>query len=260
MRSTSIPEGLYSNRFAGRRVVVTGAASGIGRAAAQRFASEGATVVAMDCDQAVHALAEKGSDVMAYVVDQADEHAVNDFFARFDPDTIDVLCINAAIAAPLSSIADLETERWRRVLGVNLDGSFFVARAATSRLRRHCGGSIVFTSSTAGLYACPELPDYGVTKAGVISLARSMALELAPLGIRVNTVCPGSVRTSFNKHLSHANPEARREEAARKTPLGRIAEPEDIAGVIAFLASEDARHVTAACLVVDGGQSAGERT
>ena len=248
-------------RFDGALVAISGAGSGIGRASALRFAGEGARVLAGDIDETgLAALTETaaghGLSVEPVLLDQSDEASVAAFIAGAGVAGLDVLCVNAGTAMPDRPLVDLTAAEWDRLHAVNLRGSFLVARAAIPALERRGGGSIVFTASTSGLRAHPMAVAYAATKAGLLGLSRSLALELAPAGIRVNCVCPGSVATPLVERVYGADTPEILALAASLNPLGRVAEPEDVAAAISFLSSGDARHITAFELIVDGGQAA----
>lgn len=235
--------------------MVTGGASGIGRAISIRLAAEGAFVIVADQDLAA---AEKVATSLgpnaarAARLDQAEEDSVREVVN--DLDRLDVLCVNAGIALGAKDAVDVSPAEWARVHAVNLQGSFLMARAAVPLLGRP-SGAIVFTASTSGLRAHPGAAPYAASKAGLIGFARALALEVAGIGIRVNCVCPGGVRTPM---LAAVEPDTDLE-ARTLTPLGPLAEPEDVAAAVSYLASDDARHVTATELVIDGGESAGVR-
>ena len=243
-------------RFTAKRVVVTGAASGIGHAVAARFAAEGAVVVLVDRNPVVVDVAKAlGQHHQGVVVDQTDRDAIAAFVAAL-AGPVDVLCANAGIGVPAMTVREMPYERWRRTIGVNLDGALNMAQAILRVMPTGQDASIVFTASTAGLSGYPHNADYAASKAALISMAKSLGLEVAGEGIRVNTVCPGGVRTPLIEQVHGSRAEQILADSAQEVPLGRIAEPEDIAAAIAFLASADARHITATTLIVDGGASA----
>ena len=238
--------------LAGKRVVVTGGTSGIGAATSRRFLEEGARVVSI-------ALAgEEPADGLtaALEADVADPDQVAEAFQAVDEllGGVDVLVANAGISIrhPFLEIAH---EEWRRVLAVNLDGTFHCASEAARRMvaADADGGMILFTASTNGLVGHPLYADYNASKAAVIALARTMALELAPK-VRVNCVCPGYVLTPMQE--AEYTPELLRAVDA-KIPLGRHAQPEEIAALFAFLASDDGAYLTGAVIPIDGGELAG---
>jgi 3-oxoacyl-[acyl-carrier protein] reductase len=237
---------MMRGRLEGRVAIVTGAASGIGRATARRFAVEGARVAALDLRTP-----EAPANGIALVCDVADsasvERAVAEVKARLG--RIDVLAHFAGITG--DALADRMTlEQWEAVIRVNLTGSFLVAQHA-ARLMED-GGAIVLTSSRSYLGNVGQA-NYAASKGGVVSLARTLALELGKRGIRVNAIAPGFVETPMTEVV----PEKIRDRAIAATPLGRIAKPEEIAAVAAFFASDEASFVTGQTLLVDGGRTVG---
>jgi NAD(P)-dependent dehydrogenase (short-subunit alcohol dehydrogenase family) len=220
----------------GKRVVVTGGTSGIGEATCRRFAEEGARVVSIAVDD--------GEDTI--VCDVADAAQVERAFEQIG--AVDVLVANAGISirSPFLEIAE---DDWRRVLDVNLTGVFHCAQQAARRMET---GVILMTASTNGLTGHENYADYNASKAGVILLARTMARELAPR-IRVNAVCPGYVLTPMQRAEYTAEMLAAVNEMI---PLERHAEPEEIAALFAFLASDDAAYITGAAIAIDGGETA----
>ena len=222
--------------LSGKRVVVTGGTSGIGEATCRRFRDEGANVVSIDVDD--------GEETI--VCDVADAAQVERAFEQIG--AVDVLVANAGISVR-SPFLDIREEDWRRVLDVNLTGVFHCAQQAARRMDE---GVILMTASTNGLTGHENYADYNASKAGVILLARTMARELAPR-IRVNAVCPGYVVTPMQRAeytdemLAAVN---------EQIPLQRHAEPEEIAALFAFLASDDARYITGAAIAIDGGETA----
>jgi meso-butanediol dehydrogenase/(S,S)-butanediol dehydrogenase/diacetyl reductase len=239
----------------GKRVVVTGGTSGIGEAASRRFLEEGARVVALAFgEEEVASAPERIPGISAALrCDVADAAQVADAFARVDEllGGIDVLVANAGISirAPFLEIAAAD---WQRVVDVNLGGVFHCAQQAAHRMDAADGGVILMTASTNGLSGHQLYADYNASKAGVILLARTMALELAPR-IRVNAVCPGYVLTPMQEAEYSADMLAA---VNASIPLGRHAAPEEIAALYAFLASDEGAYFTGAVISIDGGETA----
>ncbi len=239
-----------------KRVLITGGAGGIGSATAVRFLAEGARVAVLDCDGAALARLERELPGLSGAVraDVSDPTAVAHAFAEIEQllGRLDVLINNAGISVR-QPFVDIIPEQWRRVVDVNLSGIFYVAQQAARRMLAGIGGVIVNMGSTNGLMGYPYYADYNASKAGVIELTRSMALELAPT-IRVNAVCPGFILTPMQE--AEYTPEMQRAFSGR-VPLRRLGRPEDVAGLFAFLASDDAAFITGQCFVIDGGEIAG---
>jgi NAD(P)-dependent dehydrogenase (short-subunit alcohol dehydrogenase family) len=245
-------------RLEGRVALVTGAGGGIGAATARRFAREGATVVVNDVDlelarPLVTELQKEGARALSIAADvtaRADVEAMVDHvvgeFGR-----LDVLVNNAGVNRDAMSHKMTE-EQWDQVLAVNLKGTFLCAQAVLAGMRERGWGRVINTSSVASLENIGQA-NYAASKAGVIGLTRTLALEYAKYGITVNCVAPGPVMTRMLAGV----PEAIREKIVAKVPVGRIARPEEIAAVHAFLASEDAAFITGQVLFVDGGMSVG---
>ncbi|MCP1643688.1 3-oxoacyl-[acyl-carrier protein] reductase [Pseudomonas citronellolis] len=239
--------------FSGRRVLVTGAAQGIGRRIAEGFAEAGASLLLLDRqEQAVEALASElrnqGREARALAVDLADPAAIATALAGLDG--LDVLVHNAAYF-PLTEFAAITPQLLQRTLAVNLGALFWLTQAALPLFAARGGGCVLATSSVTGnRVAYPGLSHYAASKAGVNGFIRNAALELAPRNIRVNGVEPGMIHTPAMANLGDAALEAR---IAAGIPLGRLGQPADIAGAMLFLASDAAAYITGQTLVVDGG-------
>jgi meso-butanediol dehydrogenase / (S,S)-butanediol dehydrogenase / diacetyl reductase len=240
----------------GKRVLVTGGASGIGAATAARFLEEGAQVSILDRDapgrekiaKELSALtAAIAGDVSSLVeVKSAFTEAIRSMGG------IDIVINNAGISIR-HKFLDITSEDWNRVMSVNLTGVFNVAQTAARHMFERGSGVILNTASTNGMVGQPFYADYNAAKAGVIELTRTMAIELAP-NVRVNAVAPGYVLTPMQRA---EYTDAMLEEVNRKIPLGRHARPEEIAALFAFLASDDAAYVTGQVYTIDGGEIAG---
>jgi meso-butanediol dehydrogenase/(S,S)-butanediol dehydrogenase/diacetyl reductase len=239
----------------GKRVVVTGGTSGIGEATSRRFLEEGAQVVALAVgeDEVSTAVGRIPGLAAALRCDVADASQVADAFGGVDEllGGVDVLVANAGISIR-KPFLEIEEADWRRVLDVNLTGVFHCAQHAARRMVAGHGGVILMTASTNGLTGHEYYADYNASKAGVILLARTMALELAPK-VRVNAVCPGYVLTPMQK--AEYTPEML-ERVNATIPLGRHAKPEELAALYAFLASEEGAYFTGAVISMDGGETA----
>jgi len=248
-------------RFTGRAVLVTGAAQGIGRAVVERFLGEGAQVVAADIDDSLLRRAAQelgtgsaplvpvGGDISRREDVQGMVRACIDHFGR-----LDVLVANASIADQ-QPFLEIDEERWRRVLDINLTGTFFCIQEAARAMAPQGGGSIVVTSSTNAFWMETHHAAYSTSKAGQIGLVRNAALDLGPLGIRVNAVEPSVVRTRLSQFLTENPVEAR--PYLDRVPLDRFCEPQEVADAILFLASEEAGYITGQALILDGGLTLG---
>ncbi|HEY2998097.1 MAG TPA: 3-oxoacyl-ACP reductase [Acidimicrobiales bacterium] len=245
-------------RLQDRVVVVTGGGSGIGLASARRMAAEGARVVVGDVDEAAGAAAAAEVGGLFVPVDVAVDDQVAALFAAA-ADTygaVDVAFNNAGISPPEDdSLLVTDLDVWRRVQEVNLTSVFLCCRHAIPHMQRQGRGSIINTASfVAVMGAATSQIAYTASKGGVLAMSRELGVQFAREGIRVNALCPGPVNTPLLRELFAKDPER----AARRlvhVPMGRFAEPEEIAGAVAFLASDDAAFVTASTFLVDGGIS-----
>ena len=249
--------------LAGLKAVVTGAAQGLGLGIARELGVRGAQVVIADL-QLDKAEAEcaimraDGFESSAAQLDIVDSTAVNDFFAGLD--RLDILVNNAGTGQQVAPIAEMPDAEWHRVMDATLNGAFYCCRAAAGIMERQESGSIVNISSINGQNPAALVAAYNVAKAGVISLTRTLALELAAYGVRVNAVCPGPVYTDFNKRNMAQRCETLGigedemiERIRTAIPLGRWGKPEDIARGVAFLCSPEAGWITGEIMRVSGG-------
>jgi len=237
-------------RFAGKVVLVTGAGHGIGQAVAERFSAEGARVVVNDLSEARAsevARAMRG-DAIPVAADVSSKEQVDRLFdtalERFG--TVDVLVNNAGNIHAARHFLEADEEWWDRMLGVNLKGAFLCSLRAAHIMARKGSGVIISMSSGGATRAHRGNVAYDASKGGIEAMTRAMALDLAPYGVRVNAVVPGLILT-YDLSAEDAV------ERGKVVPLGRLGNPDDLAGPTVFLATEDARYITGECLVVDGG-------
>lgn len=254
------------NRLAGKVIIITGGAGGIGRAAGRLFVAEGAYVLLVDLNEAAlkDAVAEIGSNAVSYCVADVTKLADNQAMVACAEERyggVDGLLANAGIEGDVLSIADYAEERFDQVMAINVKGPFLGIKAVTPAMQRRGGGSVVITSSVAGLTGTPNLSAYTTSKHAVIGLMRSAAKELAPLGIRVNTVNPSPVETMMMRRLEagiggEENAGMVKSGMEERIPLHRYGNPEDIARSMLYLVSDDSAFVTGSVNVVDGGMTA----
>ena len=227
-----------TGRLAGRRAIVTGAASGIGEATARRLRADGAEVIAVD---------RAGVDVN---VDLATDEGIAAVIAEAG-DRLDILVNNAGVN-PVASLAEFEDAQWDVSLAVNVTAPFKLSRGLAPLLAQSKAGRIINTGSIMSSLGDAKFMAYAASKHAILGLTRSLANELGPMGITVNCVQPGAIVTGMTRPTFDAIPEAAEYYRAR-SPLGRLGQPEDIADVFAFLASDDARFITGQGIIVDGG-------
>ena len=253
--------------LSGQVAVVTGAAQGLGLAITEKLARCGATVVIGDLQEgkgqaAAEALRQDGLSVDAAALDVADSTTVDRFFddVHARSGRLDILVTSAGVGQTVYPTVELPDEEWQRVIDITLTGVFYCCRAAGRLMEKQESGSIVNLSSINGQNPAALVVAYNVAKAGVISMTRSLALELAAYGIRVNAVCPGPVYTEFNRTLMaqrcrslNLTEDEMIEKIRGAIPLGRWGEPTDIASAVAFLCSSEAAWMTGEIVRVSGG-------
>ncbi|QEC47381.1 glucose 1-dehydrogenase [Baekduia soli] len=247
-----------AQRLTGRTAIVTGAGSGMGRASVERFLDEGATVVAVDIASAGLATLPipdgRGHTAVVDVTDVGQVQAVVDeTVQRYG--RLDVYFNNAGVAQRARPVEDTAVDEWYRVLDVNLTAAFLAARAVLPHMRAQKAGVFIVNASTAGLRPRPNLLAYNAAKAGVIGLARSIAIEAGGDNVRANVICPVAANTPMLEQFGYGTHEETAALLTSATPLGRVAEPEEIAAAAAFLASDDAAFLTGVVLPVDGGRT-----
>jgi NAD(P)-dependent dehydrogenase (short-subunit alcohol dehydrogenase family) len=248
-------------RVEGKVVIVTGAGQGVGEASAKRFGEDGASVVCVDVKEGTAArtaaaITDSGGTALAVTADISTAEG-NRQMTQAAVDTyggLDVLHANAGIQY-MAQLEDTPESEWDRLHGTNLRGVYLGIKEAVPLLRARGGGSIVITASLLGITGDPDLPAYGAAKGGLRAMCRSLAAALGPDNIRVNTICPGDIDTPLLKEFFDYQPDpaASRKAITDKYPLGRFAEPRDVANVAVFLASDEATYLSGIDIVVDGG-------
>ncbi len=253
------------NRLDGKVAVITGGAGGIGIAAARRFAAEGANVLLVDLDeQALNAAVnEIGSNAVSYFVGDVTSLDSNQAMVETAEQRyggVDIFLANAGVEGDVASIEDYDPKRFAHVMEVNVQGPFLGLKAAVPAMRKRGGGSVVITSSIAGVSGTPNLSAYGTSKHAVIGLMRSAAKEYAAENIRVNTVHPAQTETrmmrSIEEGMSPGAGEVVKAAMVERIPMQRYGDPNDIANIMLFLASDESTFMTGSTYMADGGSTA----
>ena len=250
-------------RLNGKRAIVTGAGSGIGRASALLFAREGAAVLAVDktkdaVEETARQIAAAGGKGAAMAADAGSEADVEGFVARALAEFggLDVMYANAGVSGGLVPLLEQTVEHWQEILRVNLIGAFLAIKHAGARMVAQGSGAIVCTASVAGLRANAGGNPYSASKAGVISLVQTAANSFFGSGVRVNAICPGLIETGMTKPIfDYAKARGTAGNLGQLNPLARYGEPREIAAMAAFLASDEASYVNGQAIAVDGGLS-----
>jgi NAD(P)-dependent dehydrogenase (short-subunit alcohol dehydrogenase family) len=255
---------MMSGELAGKVALITGAASGIGRATALLLAAKGAAIVVADIQEAggketgqlIEAAGGLATFVRADVTNQTEidamvQHAVETFGG------LDILHANAGHPGYDKAVVDHSDEEWDLVMAINLTGVFRCCRAAVPAMAQRGGGSIIISASVAGIHAAPYTGAYNVSKAGTISLCKTLAMECAPLGIRVNAIAPGQVATPMWGLSADGDDTEDAPVMEGLIPLGRMATPDEVAHAVLYLVSDVASYLTGEVLTIDGGMMAG---
>ncbi len=259
---------MADGKLAGKVAVVTGSSSGIGRAIARRYAQEGAVVYVADVnttggEQTVQLIKDAGGKAAFAQCDVSDPEQVKATIDRAASEggRLDIVVNNAGVGGGGKPAEDISVEDFMHTLEVNLAGPFYGCKFAIPHLRKQGGGSLINTASVYGLIGAPRVAPYAASKGGVIMLTKQLAVDYSRENIRVNCICPGFVDTDLGGRRARMSPEdaakahAAREVKAAMQPIGRQAQPEEMAGAALFLATDDASFVVGSVMVVDGGES-----
>ena len=252
-------------RLEGKVAVITGAASGIGLAMATVFAAEGARLVASDwnaqrLDEAVAAIQAKGGTLVGVQGNIAEQETAEGLIERAlsTYGRLDVLCNNAGVMDYMQGVGEVSDDIWRRVLSINLDGPMFASRRAVRHMLEHGGGSIINTASTAGIHGGAAGAAYTAAKHALVGLTRNTAWMYAARGIRCNAICPGATKTHIGESMprEQLDPAGAQRAQAFAALAPAYLEPEDVAALALFLASDESRHINGAIIPADGGWAA----
>jgi NAD(P)-dependent dehydrogenase (short-subunit alcohol dehydrogenase family) len=256
-------KGETMGRLAGKSVIITGAGSGIGRAASLLFTSEGAKLIAVDrsdgVNETVEMVRQAGGTAEAVIADAGSEPDVIAFIARAISafGRLDAIWANAGVSGGLVPLQEQTVEHWQEVLRINLIGPFLAIKHAMPQMIKQHSGAIVLTASVAGLKAGASGHPYGASKAGVISLVQTTAYSLSGTGVRINAVCPGLIETGMTKPIfDNARERGTDHKIGQLNPLKRAGQPHELAAMGLFLASDDASYVNGQAIPVDGGLTA----
>ena len=255
--------GIQLGRLESKIAVITGSSSGIGKATAERFAKEGAIVICADINldgvkKATQEIKDAGGEAYAYYIDVAEEEKVKEFTAEIEKKfgKVDILFNNAGTDTEGGKLHEYPVELWDRLMSVDLRGTFLVSKYVIPLMLEN-GGSIINNSSVSGLAADLDRSGYNAAKGAITNLTRTMAIDYAREGIRVNSIAPGTIETPLLDDLSGAEEGKKFRKAYEWVdPMGRLGKPEEVAGAVLFLASDDSSYVTGDCITVDGGHMA----
>lgn len=246
----------------GKVALITGASRGIGRATAKQLAANGAKVVVSSrkqdaCDAVVEEIRNAGGDAIAIACHVGDRDALKELVAAVDDKWggIDILVCNAATNPVYGSISKLSDEAFAKIMTVNVQSTIWLCNLVLPRMAERGGGSVIMMSSIASVRGTATIGAYGMSKAAEAALTRNLAVEWGPHKIRVNSIAPGVVNTDFAREL--VNDPVRRAQMEGRTPLRRFGEPQDIAGIVHFLASPASAYITGQMIVADGGETIG---